>query len=114
MTRVSVELIAQSAKAARIAAAASAVVLGIAAAPAHGAAEGALTELTGPGSCLTQTPMTTGDCAPLAGLPDTPTAGGDIGPPGFSADGRNVYLGTARPDRRRDDGAGMLYALSRD
>src|SRR4051812_45595210 len=113
--RVSVEGIGGMAKRMRAGAAGAALVAALcAAAPAHAAVEGALTELSGAGSCLSENVDSTEDCTPLAGLPGPPTAAGDMGVPAFTSDGRNAYLGTELPDREFDEGPAMLYALRRD
>src|SRR4051794_41961046 len=93
----------------RRAAAASVIALALLAAPAHATVEGALTELTGAGSCLTQSPAATADCSPLAGVPDAPTAGGDIRPPALRAPGRRADLRTPRPGPAPHDGPGGRY-----
>jgi len=98
----------------RRAAAASVLVLALLAAPAQASVEGALTELTGAGSCLTENPATTPDCAQLTGFPRERGQAGAVGVPAFSADGRNGYLGTQRPGRDVDEGPGTLHVLGRD
>ena len=112
MRRDSVDGIGATVKGLRTLGAALAAAL-CATAPAHAAVEGALTELTGAGSCLTEKAVGNEDCAPLGGVPNV-VASAYIGLPAFSADGRNAYLGTQIPERSSDNGPAMLYALKRD
>lgn len=77
--------------------------------------EGALTELSGPGSCLVLVFDPSDGCTPLGALPRSARDHGFLEDLALSPDGRSAYLTTESPnDFDTFDGPGVLYVLARD